>query len=499
MRQILAVIADQKLSKLLKKSFKDKFQIEMIEKISAADTISFLEILSNFELIICEDIINKDFTSQKIYQYVSNNKENLMLVPKLLVLSDSEQTKPNKDVIRKAASLEFILDYSAFLLGIRADRPVEVIEAPVETESESKESDNGKTTVFQLPKKELLGEITTKAIKVETEKYFELDVRLLNFKTDFKINFDLYTRVKKGDLFEYNLKVTSGTIFNQSEFEKIYNRGIKQLWLKEKDYALGSHQIVVHFSKILLDPKLSYEERFFYNGQCYDLLLKFIKENKIDQNFVEIIKNILPSYDHVVKNPDTFKFLKSNFLEDKYSYGLIHSTFSCILMLRIYPKFEWSKDLTLNKLNYLSFFHDLAMGSSRLIKQHHDFQFYKDKMTPEELGIVEKHADTIAKIIEKIVKAPKEIMALMREHHGVLNGVGMSDSLNPRIYPLSKLFIITEAIVTLILDYREDHKDEEMKIEVIKEILEKISPQFDKSGYVEILNEYKKSVDQIFT
>jgi hypothetical protein len=154
-----------------------------------------------------------------------------------------------------------------------------------------------------------------------------------------------------------------------------------------------------------------------------------------------------------------------------------------------FASFEWSKDYTKNKINYITFFHDLCIGSDKLIKIHHDFFSEKEHLNPDELALIDKHADSIAKLLEKIVKAPKELVALLREHHGSVNGIGINENLNMRIYPFTKLLIICEKISYEILNTIETSPTKEIDLKDIKDIISQVKPLFEKPGYVEIVKE----------
>lgn len=509
MKQVLLILADQKLGKNLKNILADKFKLEVFLHSSASEAISFLEILPYSNLILIDESIGKESTGQKMYDFINQSKEVLPEDLKVIFLSNNLGKYPPYQLVAPLSELTFLSNLIAFELKLIDKMPMDKVDdvdknevhSTTEKNLENTPVINEATTVFQIPKSGLtasninIKNIVNESLNSDVIEYFEIDIRLLKTKTEINFPCDCYTRVKKGEHFEYSKKIEKNSAFSSNEYSKLFNRGIKQLWINQNDYLKSFPVFTKIFTQNISDLTLSYSERLTITSDAYEIMLKLIKENKIDQNLVEIIKVTLPSYDFFTKIEDPISTFLSELKKSKHSFGLTHSTLTCLIMHRVFTQFEWSKDYTKNKINYVTFFHDLCIGSDKLIKLHHNFFEEKNNINPEDLMLIEKHADKIAKLLEKIVKAPKELVALLREHHGSINGIGINENLNLRIYPFTKLLIISEKIAFECLKMIELSSTKEIDMKDIKYILDENKPKFEKQGYAEIYKELEQSLN----
>lgn len=498
MTQVMLVLKDPALSKVIHKLLAERYKIEVHEKEDSVDAVSFLEIIHHFNLILCSENINKDQTYKKIAQFINKNKESYSL--QILVISEQiENLEAEHPIIKSDNSASFFTDFIAYKLNLislapnKEDKKEPKINVALAAEKikESKKEDEEKTTIFIAPQLEKLKE-------EKQEIYLELDLRLLKTKNDYLINSNLYVRIKKGDRFEYTQKFNSGSTVNQLEIEKHSNRGIKQFWIKEEDYQQTIAQILKNYAQFVLDSNQDINHRFQCNSDIYEIILKMIKEERLDQGLVDLIKIALMSYDLFLKLPDNFKLLNQHFRAKNYNYGIVSSKLTCLLLYRLCPKFEWSKDFTLNKLNYLTYFHDLGLEHERLIKKHYNYPALSTEFSAEEASLIENHADYIAKTLEKIVKAPKELVAYIREHHGSINGKGVPEALNTRIYPLSKALIVTETFSFHFFSFYENNPDKTLDKVELEKIFEHLKTKFEKPVYSDILQELKKIFETEF-
>jgi hypothetical protein len=497
MKQVLLILSDQKLGKTLKKILTEKFKLEVFLHSSASEAISFLEILPYSNLILVDELIGKENSGQKMFEFINQSRELLPEDLNVIFLSNNLGKYPPVDVISPKSELNQISNLIAFKLKIIdmiPEESIEVLATPIEKSSPNIQT-NEATTVFQIPKSGLTASNINIQIMSDDnphsspQEYFEIDIRMLNLSGEIIFPCDCYTRVKKGENYEYGKKIEKNSIFTKKDFDKLFNRGIKLLWIDQNDYSKSFPIFTKIFTQNIINLNLSYQERLAITSDAYEIILKMIKENKVDQNLVEMIKATLPSYDFFTKVENPIAQLINELKQNKYSYGLTNSTLTCLLMHSAFASFEWSKDYTKNKINYITFFHDLCIGSDKLIKIHHDFFSEKEHLNPDELALIDKHADSIAKLLEKIVKAPKELVALLREHHGSVNGIGINENLNMRIYPFTKLLIICEKISYEILNTIETSPTKEIDLKDIKDIISQVKPLFEKPGYVEIVKE----------
>ncbi len=138
MSQLLVVLNDKELSKILQGKISSKYGVEVIVKPSSADAISILQILPDMELILCNDVIGKDPVAQKLGDWLIANKEDLSKEIDLVILGEKTTNYPKAIAIGENPTYQKIIDYIGFLLG-KEERNILVEEEAMERERIEKE------------------------------------------------------------------------------------------------------------------------------------------------------------------------------------------------------------------------------------------------------------------------------------------------------------------------------------------------------------------------
>ena len=81
-------------------------------------------------------------------------------------------------------------------------------------------------------------------------KYF-IDIPQIN------IDFNLYSRIKKGDGFDYSIKFAKGTSLSSADIERLITRGIKELFVDTIDYKKTHETLSLNFLRRFKTPNLS--------------------------------------------------------------------------------------------------------------------------------------------------------------------------------------------------------------------------------------------------
>ena len=141
MSQLLVVLNDKELTKILQGKLSLKYGFEVIVKTSSIDAISILQILPDIELILCCDVIGNDHLAQKIGDWLIANKEAVNNEIELVILGEKMTNYSKAIAIGANSSYQKIIDYIGFLLG-KEERNILVEEAAMEQERIEKEKAN---------------------------------------------------------------------------------------------------------------------------------------------------------------------------------------------------------------------------------------------------------------------------------------------------------------------------------------------------------------------
>lgn len=494
MSDVLIVTDDKHLGSVLQGKFEQIYGIQAVIRTSGTEAISMIQILP-FDLIICKEKIGSEFTAFKICEYLTTNKADFDKEVEVIILGKNLSGYPKGRAVPLNLPAEKIFAYGGFLMGKEKEMPsLEAPSVPIMTANGSAGSEA--TTVFVLPKNGLSAESGKQAVKKVPSDYYPFHVRyLVHLPENVVVDFSIFTRLKKGEEFEYNLKVAAGNKLSKAEIDKFLMRTSKDLYVKKDEAKKASEFLNHYFMEKFKRTDMDANERLLINSDGFEILLESFKTATFDKFSVEIIKELVKSLDGLMKLDNVFQHYKNFIVANKMSYGYTHMHFVCMLIFLIIDKFEWAKEQSKNKIIYLALFHDLCLGSDRMIKLHHHYFQEQKNIHEEEKQIMLGHADAAANILESIVKAPKELTSLVREHHGIKSGKGFSDSRSVAVTSLTMAFIVAEDVVTHYLDLfdkLDKTKQREPSRDQMVAFFTELKKKYDKLTYAEVAVAYEK-------
>lgn len=504
MAQVIITSEDKQFGNLVQTGLTQKYSADVMIRPDVTDTISMIEMFSDTEIVICQEQF-----AAKLCDYFIKNDELFSTKVKLVVLGKVESTYPHITAIPKTAPYQKVILQVAFLLNkekaapdFSEPPPPVAPPAPVpmasiaEEDDDNDNRDNEKTTVFRMPLLDKKPPPVEKPTTTEPpEEYSSISMKYFLEIPELQLDFELFTRVKKQDDFEYNCKFASGTKITRTEIDRLLVRGGRELFVKKAEYKKANELFNGYYLNRFKATNLDNDGKLQLASDSYEILLDVFKNSSMDKYNVEIIKELIKLMDFLVKLPNPLTSFLNGMRYKKISYGFAHSFLGCLIIFQILDKFTWSKDQSKNKILYLALFHDLSLHNDRLIKLHHHFFEEQAKLSDEDKKIILEHADASATILETIVKAPKELTSIIREHHGIRSGKGIPDSLSLGVTPLSMGFIVVEHFVTKYLALWEK-LNKDTTIEVPKDQLEAIftemKTKYPKLTYADMTVELEK-------
>lgn len=495
MTQILLVIKKGEASTIFQGKLAKRYGVEVVLRNSSADAIYLLEILPSIDIIICKDIIGSDHAIKKVCDYLSNRKGEDIHEVRVAVFGDNPEIYPNSVSIGQYPTHDEISDYVGTMLGREKTHITEIKEATKSGQA---------TTIFQAPdlKETDLSDLT----KTKTERFLQEEkdkpqayvamstIYFVNLP-EVILNFSVYTRIKKGDDFEYIKKFSANSILSPAEIERVLNRSGKDLYIAENEVRLASAFLNASFIEQFKKESLELRERMELNSDSFEILLEIFKFTSFDKFNIEIVKELVKSLPIVARSYNFLPNLLELFGEKKLSYGYTHSQLTLYLLLQTVESFSWGQDYSKNKLTYLALFHDLTLTTDRLIKIHHNYLDEEKNLTYEEKQVMFGHADACATTLESIVNAPKELTELIREHHGIKNGKGFPEALNINLTPTSMAFIAIESFVTSYLasvEKLENNKNAGPPKEELELIFTELKKKYSRLTYSEVIGHLQK-------
>ena len=177
---------------------------------------------------------------------------------------------------------------------------------------------------------------------------------------------------------------------------------------------------------------------------------------------------------------------------NKNGFIYSHSMLAAFIASHIIKKVSWGGEGHIEKINFVLFFHDIMLApiyaKHPTLKYEEDLLF-SEALTDKEKEIVLNHARLSAELVITYRRAPLGADLLIKQHHGMTNGVGFAMEYKDDISPLSKIVLISEAFVEEFVKGKE--ADSHYQVD-LKKMIGLLSERFKK-------NTYKKIIDTLET
>lgn len=222
------------------------------------------------------------------------------------------------------------------------------------------------------------------------------------------------------------------------------------------------------------------------------LAQKVFKDEAISNDVVEISNFCLKSIDEVLETVPSIFDLCELLTKNITGYLYSHSVMSNSIARYIIGRLSWSSEEYKKIIDHVFFFGDLYLAL--IFDKYPDFKneeeaLFSDILSGEEKLVVLEHAKISATMIEKFPGIGKVVSKVIREHHGMCDGEGFAQKFLDDISPLSKIVLVSEAFVELLLEMRHIDLSKEEKNQITQELLDR----FDKESYhvyIEIIADY---------
>ena len=131
-------------------------------------------------------------------------------------------------------------------------------------------------------------------------------------------------------------------------------------------------------------------------------------------------------------------------------------------------------------MSFISFFHDIVLETDEQAKIKSTKELKSAPFTPAERHLVERHAQMSAEFASKFPHAPMGADQIIRQHHGVLNGIGFSEHFGNNVSPISIVFIVAEEFTRIIMAREFGPFDR-------KDMLRELKEQFPTSRFQKVI------------
>jgi len=407
MAQVILIEPNSDLRKIYSINLSTFVGADVVVRQNAEDAIAILKILPEIQLIIAKSKLDIEETAILIHQYIKQNS----LETSLIVLGECQALASEVLCLKEPVTWEILINQAAQHLGITLQEAANKV----------------KPDYLPMP------------------LYYFYDIQ--------KTPCDVFIRIKKGTKeYQFIKRIHSKDTFDKEVISKYEDQGLKEFYIP-KDYIQYFTTFVTNnlIQKLERDD-LTLEDRILTTSNAYDIVKDSIQQMGLDQAAVELSEASINSMVKSVRSsPEVAGLLKFLF-SNKVSYAYQHCHLLALMCHYVLSKQSWYKDEHLHILSFAAFFSDITLKSHNQIQVGSTKELYDSNLNDEEMRAVMNHAADAEKILVNHPEANDYIRLVIIQSHGKLDGIGFEENPGEDIHPLSKVFIIADSFVKILLN-----------------------------------------------
>ncbi|MBY0413176.1 MAG: hypothetical protein K2Q18_03380 [Bdellovibrionales bacterium] len=267
---------------------------------------------------------------------------------------------------------------------------------------------------------------------------------------------DVYIRLVKKTGDEYVKRLHFGESFTKVDLRKYEDLGLQEFYILKDERELFMNGLLTQSLKNLRSPH-SMDEAVEKTGDSFVISSELIKSLGVSSTCIALVDQTVQQMRAQIVKADKLGLLLKKLLDNQLSFSYRRSYLICLMSYTILPKMEWGSGdqlpSLLEKISMVAFFHDIYLLEDEKLLKIMDYEtFRKTTLTPRERDAVLNHANKAALLTQTYPKLPQGVDMIIKQHHGVSNGVGFPEVLTSAISPMAIFFIVVEDFVTCILE-----------------------------------------------
>ena len=305
---------------------------------------------------------------------------------------------------------------------------------------------------------------------------------------------DVYIRLVKKTGDEYVKRLKNGETFAKFDLKKYEDLGLMDFFILRTDYEEFINGMF-HQATGSLKKVRPMTEMVEVIGDSYVIGTDVLRALGITPGCLVLVDQTILSMKNQIQKTDKLGQLLRKLLDDKMSYNYRHSYLICALSYTLLPKMEWGSGdqqaILLEKLCMVSYFHDIYLENEKLTKICDRAEMKKAKLTSSEADILNNHANRAALLVQSYPKLPQGVDLIIKQHHGVSNGVGFPEVLTTTISPMAIFFMVVEDFASNILKIE---TPPESIIDAMREAIVPLKEKYQLPSYRKIVTEIESMI-----
>ncbi|MFA5583267.1 MAG: hypothetical protein WDA09_03555, partial [Bacteriovoracaceae bacterium] len=269
---------------------------------------------------------------------------------------------------------------------------------------------------------------------------------------------------------EYIQRCDANIDFDPSFISQLIEEGVSHLYINKRERLQFVSNVTAELMNELNEEEVSSEENLSITSQAVKLLGNKLTTIGVTEETIELAnKNLARLKKTTAAHPKLAKLLES-MINNKSGYLFKHTQILTYVCLHIIKNIDWGSPEQEEKICFISLFHDIVLENDEMAKIHSMQELRSAPLNTQERMLVERHAQMSAELVAKFPHSPMGADQIIRQHHGMLNGIGFSEHFGANVSPVSIVFIVAEEFTRIILKRETGPFDIQEMISELKQV-----------------------------
>ena len=250
---------------------------------------------------------------------------------------------------------------------------------------------------------------------------------------------------------EYVKRSEANIDFDPSFINTLIEEGVDLLFVNKQERLQFVTNVTAELMNTINEEEITPDENLSITSQAVKLLTDKLTTIGVTEETIELAnKNLNRLKKTTASHPNLARLLE-NMINNKSGYLFKHTQILTYVCLHIIKNIDWGSPEQEDKICFISLFHDIVLENDEMAKIHSTQELRAAKLNTQERLLVERHAQMSAELVSKFPHSPMGADQIIRQHHGMLNGIGFSEHFGANVCPVSIVFIVAEEFTRIVL------------------------------------------------
>lgn len=407
MSQTILIETNDDLRKIFSLNLITFVGTDVIIRKSGDDTIELLKILPQVGLVISKNKVGTEETALKIGEFIRESGLNTHLI----VLGECPALSNEFLCLQEPISWEILIKQAAHHLGVTVQ--------------------------------DAISKVKPDFLPIGLHYFFDIQ----------KSPCDIYIRIKKGPSdYQYVKRIHSKDTFDKAAIQKYEDQGLVEFFIPKDYIQYFTTYVTNNLVQKLERSDLTLEERILTTSNAHEILRETINQMGFDEYSVELSDTAINSMVKSVKNSPQVAGLLKFLFSNKVAYAYQHCHLLALMCHYVLSKQSWYKPDHLDILSFVSFFSDATLKSHQQMQISSMRELAESNLTEDEKSQALNHAKDAVDILNQNPHASDYMKTVLLQSHGTMDGIGYEENPSEDLHPLSKVFIIADTFVKVLLN-----------------------------------------------